>query len=318
MQPQIKKQRLDPHTSGSSSTFNSSASSSSSSSFSSSSVTTTNLATTKTKLPRDVQRSHGQEIDGWLYISKETLEQQSPSAAHFSLNEQAKRRFIGCQYINDLCQELNIGIGPRCVAHGLFHRFYARQSFKTHPEMDVATTCVFLSIKIEEVKEINLSKVLAAEKAVRKISSEKSSSSQMFTAKDKKNLSQEKILILERVLLHSIAFEICITTPFNYLKKLRPHVSKWNPENWHKLNQLAHQFIIDSHGTTLCLQYPPHVLAVSAIYLASKFSKVKLQDEKKQFEYHWWQQLPGGQKANRDDILDCCHQMLAVFEKPTE
>jgi hypothetical protein len=204
------------------------------------------------------------------------------------------------------------------VAHGLFHRFYARQSFKTHPEMDVATTCVFLSIKIEEVKEITLTKVLAAEKAVRKNTLEKRTSSQMFTSKDQKKLSQEKILVLERVLLHSIAFEICITTPFNYLKQLRAHVSKWNPQNWQKLNQLAHQFIIDSHGTTLCLQYPPHVIAVAAIYLASKFGQVKLQDEKKSYEYHWWQRLPNGQAANRDDIINCCHQMLAVFEKPSE
>jgi protein BUR2 len=120
------------------------------------------------------------------------------------------------------------------------------------------------------------------------------------------------------VLLHSIAFEICITTPFNYLKQLRAHVSKWNPQNWQKLNQLAHQFIIDSHGTTLCLQYPPHVIAVAAIYLASKFGQVKLQDEKKSYEYHWWQRLPNGQAANRDDIINCCHQMLAVFEKPSE
>ena len=249
-------------------------------------------------------------------MSKETLEQQSPSKSHFSNQDQAKKRFIGCQYINDLCQELNIATGPRCVAHGLFHRFYARQSFKTHPEMEVATTSVFLAIKVEEVKEVTLSKVLLAEKVVRKNSLEKRTSSQMFSSKEQKKISQEKILVLERVLLHSIAFEICIKTPFKYLKQLKQHVSKSNSENWRKLNQLAYQFIIDSHGTTLCLQYPPHLLAVAAIYLASKFASVDL--EQKTPEHHWWQNLPNGQEANRDDILDCCHQMLAVFEKPKE
>ena len=68
------------------------------------------------------------------------------------------------------------------------------------------------------------------------------------------------------MLLHSIAFEICITTPFNYLNnKLRKMVCETNkkPENWEILKQLAYQFIIDSHGTTLVLQFPPHVLQQS-------------------------------------------------------
>jgi hypothetical protein len=280
------------------------------------------IETKKLTSTTTAQQDQGQELDGWVYLDKATLISQSPSlAGGMPLELEEKKRFIGCQYINDLCQHLSIRHVPRCVAHGLFHRFYARQSFKTHPEMDVATTCVFLSIKIEEVKEITLSKVLAAEKVVRKNTMERRTSSQGFSSTIKKKLDQEKVLVLERVLLHSIAFEICITTPFNYLRKLKQHVAKNEPEKWKKLYQLAYQFIIDSHGTTLVLQFPPHVLACAAIYLGSKFAKLDLQDltygKKLTRDKHWWQDLPGGEskKINRDDLLDCCHQMLAVFEK---
>ena len=224
----------------------------------------TSSSSASTTHPRNVKPANGQELDGWVYLNLTTLKEISPSKADGITPEiEARKRSIGCQYINDLCEQLNITYTPRCVAHGLFHRFYARQSFKTHPEMDVATTCVFLSIKIEEVKDITLSTVLKAEKVVRKTTMEKNSSSKGFSSTVRKNLDQEKVLVLERVLLHSIAFEICITTPFNYLNnKLKKMVCETNkkPENWEILKQLAYQFIIDSHGTTLVLQFPPHVL----------------------------------------------------------
>jgi len=355
MEPKKKRQRRDPSPSLSSS-------SSSASSSSSLTISDTSLP------PRGVERVDGKEIDGWQYLSKENLIAQSPSRPHMSVEDEAKKRKIGCQYIVDLCKQLGMKNGPICVAHGLFHRFYARQSFKTHPEMDVATTCVFLSIKIEEVKDITLSKVLAAEKVVRKNSLEnrpKFSSS----SGSKSKADQEKILVLERVLLHSISFDICITTPLSYLKKLKPQIAKNKPAIWRQLNQYAFQHIMDSSNkTNLCLQFPPHVIAVAAIFLASKFAKPRISflPEKatetalnrysgkdattnqkssetkpdasddasketteqtkysegppiytgfKNYENWWWQDLPGGKVAHREDLISCADQMLSVYQE---
>ena len=75
---------------------------------------------------------------------------------------------------------------------------------------------------------------------------------------------------MERVLLHSIAFEICITTPFPILKKLRLKVTP-NVQWRARLSQVAHQFVKDTFHTTLCLQFRSGVIAVAAMFLAAQF-----------------------------------------------
>tara|TARA_B100000795_G_scaffold237892_1_gene198730 strand:+ start:228 stop:587 length:360 start_codon:yes stop_codon:yes gene_type:complete len=89
------------------------------------------------------------------------------------------------------------------------------------------------------------------------------------------------------------------------------------------------------------------ISAVAGIYLASKFAKLELEKQNwlgersngetikepknsKRYKIqpgdtwkevkatktkHWWQNLPGGYEVHRDDLLDCCTQMLQVFEK---
>jgi hypothetical protein len=173
----------------------------------------------------------------------------------------------------------------------------------------------------------------------------------------KSKAEQEKILVLERVLLHSISFDICITTPLSYLKKLKPLIAKNKPAIWRQLNQYAFQHIMDSSNkTNLCLQFPPHVIAVAAIFLASKFAKPRIsflpqkasqtardrhsnlkldssvsgeapKDSPIPGEAHpihgsytdynnwWWQNLPGGKVANREDLISCADQMLSVYQE---
>lgn len=75
-----------------------------------------------------------------------------------------------------------------------------------------------------------------------------------------------------------------------------------------KLIQVAHQYVKDTFHTTLCLQFRPQVIAVSAMFLASQFIEVRL-------SRLWWRQLPGNKHIDRKEVISCCHQILEVFEE---
>ena len=104
------------------------------------------------------------------------------------------------------------------------------------------------------------------------------------------------------------------------------------PSLYRSIHQQAHQYIQDSWRTTLCLQYPPHVIAVAAIHLSHLTSGIKLDaidasggnlGTKKHIRHgddkHWWQKAYDDpkldSKVKREDIISICHQILTVYEK---
>eukprot|EP00946_MAST-07B_sp_MAST-7B-sp1_P001952 g1952.t1 len=246
-------------------------------------------------------------------------------APHISPDEERLQRSRCCRFIVDLGDSLRVpqpSGGPSlslpqntiAIATILFHRMFTRVSMGTHNPLVAAVTCVFLAAKVEEFK-IRLKDILAKCHAMQRkhdaaITSSSSSQGQGGRQPDGINHLQirvDEILIMERVLLHSIAFEICFSTPFPILKKLRLKVTP-NVQWRARLSQVAHQFVKDTFHTTLCLQFRSGVIAVSAMFLAAQFIGVKLVK-------NWWRQLPDNSHVNRDEVISCCHQMLEVFEE---
>jgi hypothetical protein len=112
---------------------------------------------------------------------------------------------------------------------------------------------------------------------------------------------KERILLLERVILHTIGFELSVDHPYKFLvdlckrltqKRLIEYASAadnapaaGNPTQvyagmMNSLVQYSMNFANDSMQTSLCLQFVPQKVAVSCCYLACHCAKVKPVDPK--------------------------------------
>jgi cyclin T len=95
------------------------------------------------------------------------------------------------------------------------------------------------------------------------------------------NTLREEVLVAERVLLQTLAFDLTVEHPYKYLLQYVKTI-----EGDRELAQTAWNFVNDSLRTTLCLQFRPPLIASAAIYLASKFLRVQLT---KSGEKPWWE-----------------------------
>jgi cyclin T len=105
---------------------------------------------------------------------------------------------------------------------------------------------------------------------------------------------KERILLLERVILHTIGFELSIDHPYKFfveqIKKLihnrqikykvapPSNVNTSQVMTKKMLNELVQYSMScanDSMHTSLCLQFSPQLIATACVYLACQFAKVE-------------------------------------------
>eukprot|EP00003_Mantamonas_plastica_P020438 TRINITY_DN329_c0_g1_i10.p1 TRINITY_DN329_c0_g1~~TRINITY_DN329_c0_g1_i10.p1 ORF type:complete len:311 (+),score=94.73 TRINITY_DN329_c0_g1_i10:1306-2238(+) len=146
-----------------------------------------------------------------------------------------------------------------------FHRFYVVKSFKRFERHITAITCMFLAAKVEEsprpIREMIITCYAKQHPGKKRLEPEGET---FWEYKD-------KILMLERILLQVLDFDMSVTHPYAALLSY----SKGIPDG-KKVAQVAWNFINDSLRTTLCLQFEPEQVAAAAIYLASKYLKMTL------------------------------------------
>lgn len=82
---------------------------------------------------------------------------------------------------------------------------------------------------------------------------------------------KEKILIAERVILHTIAFDLSVDHPYKYLLQLVKKVKGGDKVGSKQLAQASWNFVNDSYGTDLCLRFQPRDIACSSVFLAGKY-----------------------------------------------
>jgi cyclin T len=204
-----------------------------------------------------------------------------------------------------------------------FHRFYAKHSFQEHDRFEVAMACLLLAGKTEEspkkldvvIRECwKLRKRAAQQQAQQRLSqggeSPSASSPSMAsptsamegsTSLDPKSEEytrlKERVLLLERVILHTIGFELDISHPYKYLaecvqnlnmKRLLEYSSppppkpgsdgsrsSQNAQLFQDLFQYAMNFANDSMHTSLCLQFPSSKIAMACVYLSARYCNIR-------------------------------------------
>lgn len=134
---------------------------------------------------------------------------------------------------------------------------------------------------------------------------------------------KERVLLLERVILHTIGFELDISHPYKYLaecvqnlnvKRLLEYASPPTPKEGVKTNsqlfqdlfQYAMNFANDSMHTSLCLQFSSSQIAMACVYLSAKYSNIRPVGGK-----HWMELLEG---ISVEDLTSISVQILELVQ----
>eukprot|EP00795_Rhopilema_esculentum_P003210 gene3210-1525_t len=122
---------------------------------------------------------------------------------------------------------------------------------------------------------------------------------------------REEVMMLERILLQTIKFDLQVDHPYQYLIKYGKDL-KGDKERINELVQKAWIFINDSLSTCICLHYKPSVVALAMFHLAAKLSKQNMQNFTPVPRQDWWRLfLPDVEQSVLDDI---CNEMMDLYD----
>ena len=203
------------------------------------------------------------------YFSRSALD-NSPSAKDGVTAEQERQyRRKTCQFVDKCAQRFKPPMPKLAVATAqvFFHRFFSRQSFRAHDRMLIATACLHLAGKVQESP-----RKLSVVSQVMHVTLNKGADPLARESEAFKKL-KESILIAERVLLHTIAFDLDVEHPYQDLVPLVQRLRIVDKER-KQLLQTAWNFVNDSLSTNLCLQFPPRTVACATMHMAAKYLKL--------------------------------------------
>ncbi|KAL5239091.1 hypothetical protein ACI65C_006501 [Semiaphis heraclei] len=238
------------------------------------------------------------------YFDKDELHRTASAQDGIPHERESRYRQEGARFIIDAGTKMDLGYNTMATGVVYFHRFYMYHSFKTFPRYLTACCCLFLAGKVEETPKkckdiIKLAKAILPEEKYKTLGLD----------------PKEEVMVLERILLQTIKFDLQVDHPYQFLLKYAKCL-KGDKTKLTKMVQMAWTFVNDSLCTTLCLQWEPEIIAVSFIYLACKLSKFELNDWLGRTSNHlrWWDMFVQG--MNMDLLEDICHQVLDLYSTP--
>uniref|UniRef100_A0ACD5X3Q2 Uncharacterized protein n=1 Tax=Avena sativa TaxID=4498 RepID=A0ACD5X3Q2_AVESA len=183
------------------------------------------------------------------------------------------------------------------------HRFFLRQSHARNDRMTIATVCMFLAGKVEETPRPLKDVILISYEVIHK---KDPAAVARIKQKEVYEKQKELLLIGERVVLVTLDFDLNVHHPY---KPLVQAIEKFNKVAQKALAQAAWSFVNDGLRTSLCLQFKPQHIAAGAIFLATKFLKVKLPADGENF---WLQQFD----VTPRQLEEVSNQMLELYGPP--
>mmetsp|Transcript_9374 Transcript_9374/g.26588 ORF Transcript_9374/g.26588 Transcript_9374/m.26588 type:complete len:295 (+) Transcript_9374:100-984(+) len=204
-----------------------------------------------------------------------------PQAGSVSPEEREALLRCTCAFVKRLCNQLNLQLLSQCTALVYLHRFVRVQSFTQHDRFVVGTACVFLAAKVEEDMR-RLDEVAKAAQSIHDFRSQQQrgngTANGMSSTSEHETIRtiREKVLLCERVLLHSLSFDVSVTHPhihaFNILKKLR---SLGGQKGLSEFRQTSWNFLNDGLFTDVCVRFKPGEIAAASVLLAYHYLKAR-------------------------------------------
>lgn len=257
---------------------------------------------------------------------------------------QARRRT--CRFIEEAGQRsLRLPRVAVATATTFFHRFFVKHAFQEHDRFEVAMACLLLAGKTEESpKKLDFivrecwklrrraqqqqqkllnqggeSPSMAGASPTAMPSPSSSDNIQIDPKSEEYVRLKERVLLLERVILHTIGFELSIDHPYKFLVDCVQNMNKKrliegkdgqpvgkSPQMVQELAQNAMNFANDSMHTTLCLQYTANEIAMTCVYLSGKYCGVRPAGGKP------WIELLGGTTV--EDLTTISIQILELVQ----
>lgn len=208
-------------------------------------------------------------------------------------------------FMFECCTKLNlssVSLATSCVA---FHKFNERADNKDYDSHTIATACIFLASKVEEeptrIRDIiNVCHRVLHPKKYLKLDDE------YWDLKD-------TLAKIELQVLRILEFRVIFDHPHKYILHYLMSLSHlFNEKKWEKsgVSTIAWAILRDSYHGTICLEYPPEIIALSCISLAFKFCKLKVPFR---HEVPWWKAL---YKDCKDDKLQEIQvKIIKCYEK---
>uniref|UniRef100_A0A8C5GEH5 Cyclin-T1-like n=1 Tax=Gouania willdenowi TaxID=441366 RepID=A0A8C5GEH5_GOUWI len=211
------------------------------------------------------------------YYTRQQIDDNPSRRAGLDPDKELSYRQQAANLLQDMGQRLNVSQLTINTAIVYMHRFYMVQSFTRFHRNVISPAALFLAAKVEEQprKLEHVIKVAHACLNPQEPSPDTRSDAYLQEAQD--------LVILESIILQTLAFEITIDHPHTHVVKCTQLVRASKD-----LAQTSYFMATNSlHLTTFCLQYSPPVVACVCIHLACKWSNWEIPvstDEK-----HWWE-----------------------------
>lgn len=233
------------------------------------------------------------------YFSKEEIENSPSRKDGIDPKSESQLRKLYCSFLHEIGVKLKVPQLTIASAMVLCHQFFMRQSLAKNDWQTVATACIFLACKAEETPRFLNDVVVVAYEMMSK--GDPSASRRIRQRDAVFDKQKELILVGERLLLSTIAFELDIQLPYKLLVAALRRLGVL-PD----LAKVAWNFLNDWLRTTLCLQYEPHYIAAGSLYLAAEYQNVKLRTEKGRV---WWQEFDVSLKV-LEEVVEEMHRLL--------
>lgn len=207
----------------------------------------------------------------WPIFTPYELENTPSRVDGITAADEKKLRGKTVFLIETLCKYKNFSwankssLLPQASACMYFHRFYQYQSFRKHDRQVVAVACLFLACKVEEDPK-RIKDMITGYFDIKKLLNP-----DVPQVTDEQKMEMlEKVLIAERVILQTLAFDLRIVHPIEKLFEKWKFVIKYlTAENKAVVKQSATRFLTDCYRTTIPIQYTQKDIAVSCLFLST-------------------------------------------------
>ncbi|XP_058499208.1 cyclin-T1 isoform X1 [Solea solea] len=238
------------------------------------------------------------------YYTRQQIDNSPSRRAGLDPDKELSYRQQAANLLQDMGQRLNVSQLTINTAIVYMHRFYMIQSFTRFHRNVIAPAALFLAAKVEEQprKLEHVIKVAHACLNPQDPSPDVRSDAYLQQAQD--------LVILESIILQTLAFEITIDHPHTHVVKCTQLVRVVPASK--DLAQTSYFMATNSlHLTTFCLQYSPPVVACVCIHLACKWSnwEIPVSTDGK----HWWEYVDPTVTLELLDELT--HEFLQILEK---
>ncbi|KAI0031078.1 cyclin-like protein [Vararia minispora EC-137] len=186
-----------------------------------------------------------------------------------STTQEEKARQQACAFMEAVGSRIGFPRKTIATAQNLYHRFHLFFPRKDHGFHEVSLAALYVSTKMHDTLK-KPREILMASYAVRYpelAAKPKSLSGDIDMDPNVVEMDRQRLLGVERLILETICFNFTSRTPFPYVIKMGKALNASK-----RLTKLGWRLTVDCQRTLAPLEYPPHVIAFSGLYLASLLS----------------------------------------------